>query len=78
MKPIIQRKVIRWGLQTWGCLLSEMIINFIKPCALALLVGVSEKKKKTSVKRQKLKNQMVLLLNSDLDKDLFTHAKMTF
>ena len=55
-----------------------MIINFIKPCALALLVGVSEKKKKTSVKRQKLKNQMVLLLNSDLDKDLFTHAKMTF
>lgn len=62
MKPIIQRKVIRWVLQTWGCLLSEMIINFIKPCALALLVGVSEKKKKTSVKKTKIEKPNGLII----------------
>ena len=39
-----------------------MIINFIKPCALALLVGVSEKKKKTSVKKTKIEKPNGLII----------------
>ena len=83
MKPVPWQKIVQWVLGAWESLSEEMIIDYMKSCALGLAVDGFENDKissfhegkKTSDGRKRLENQMKMSSTCKLNEDPFTHTE---
>ena len=83
MKPVPWQKKVQWVLGAWESLSKEMIIDYMKSCALGLAVDHFENDnissfhegKKTSDGTKRLENQMKMSSACELSEDPFTHTE---